>query len=144
MSFTPAPQDYDIPDTFQHWSGDEAENFVGPFFFRLLGEGELETAFRVRPEHCNSHLTLHGGISMMFADYTLCVCGIGGSQEEGVVTVSCNSEFLAPARAGDLVIGRGHVIRKTRSLVFVRSELLVNDEIILTSSATLKRVTRRV
>ena len=139
----PDPQDYGIPATFQHWAGDEAENFVGPFFFRVESEGEIVTAFRVRPEHCNSHLTLHGGISMMFADYTLCVTAIGGGSE-GVVTVSCNSEFLAPARAGDLVIGQGHVIRKTRSLAFVRTELMVADEVILTGSAVLKRVTRRV
>jgi uncharacterized protein (TIGR00369 family) len=143
MTIAPNPQDYGIPGSFQHWSGDEAENFVGPFFFRVLEEGEIETAFRLRPEHCNSHLTLHGGLSMMFADYTLCVTAIEGGQE-GVVTVSCNSEFLAPARAGDLLIGRGHVVRKTRSLVFVRSELMVGDQIILTSSAVLKRVTRRV
>ncbi len=137
----PDPEDYGIATTFQHWAGDEAENFVGPFFFRVENEQEIHTAFRVRPEHCNSHRTLHGGISMMFADYTLCVTAIGGGRD-AVVTVSCNSEFLAPARAGDLVMGQGRIIRKTRSLVFVRSELLVNDEIILTSSAVLKRVTR--
>ena len=73
----PDPVDYGIAKTFQHWPGDEAENFVGPFFFRVENAHEIQTAFRVRPEHCNSHLTVHGGISMMFADYTLCVTAIG-------------------------------------------------------------------
>lgn len=136
------PADYGLPSTFQHWQGDAAEDYVGPFFFALK-EGGVTTAFRIEPHNCNGHQTLHGGIMMMFADYTLCISAIDGSQE-GVVTVSCNSEFVAPAKAGDIVIGHGEVIRKGSSLVFVRARLEVKGRTIMTSSAVLKRVKRRV
>ncbi len=135
------PEDYGIPAHFQHWDGDQAEDSIGPFFFALQ-DGEIHTAFRVKPENCNAHRTLHGGISMMFADYTLCLAAIGGTHE-GVVTVSCNSEFVGPAHEGDLVLGRGEVIRKGRSLVFARAVLEVEGEPILTASGVLKLVTRR-
>lgn len=136
------PADFGLPSTFRHWRGDEAEDFVGPFFFSMDND-RITTAFRIQPHNCNGHQTLHGGIMMMFADYTLCIAAIEGGQE-GVVTVSCSNEFVAPAKAGDIVIGHGEIIRKGASLIFVRARLEVDGRTIMTSSGVLKRVKRRV
>jgi uncharacterized protein (TIGR00369 family) len=125
--------------------GDCAEDHNGPFFFAVESDGQTEsvtTAFKVRPENCNAHKTLHGGILMMFADYTLCIAAIGGSHE-AVVTVTCNNEFVGPAFEGDLVIGRGEVTRKGGSLIFVRAIIEVDGKPVLTSSGVVKRVKRR-
>ncbi|MBU2098520.1 MAG: PaaI family thioesterase, partial [Gammaproteobacteria bacterium] len=103
---------------------------------------KVQTAFRVRAHNCNAHKILHGGVMMMFADYTLCIAAIGGTHE-AVVTVTCNNEFVGPALDGDLVIGRGEVTRKGGSLIFVRAVLEVNGKTILTSSGVVKRVKRR-
>jgi uncharacterized protein (TIGR00369 family) len=127
-----------VPDGFRHWHGDRAEDSCGPFFFRLDGD-DIVTTFRVRPENCNAHNTLHGGILMMFADYTLCLAAIGGTHE-GVVTVTCNNEFVGPAYQGDWVTGRGEVTRKGGSLIFARAVIEANGKTILTSSGVLKRV----
>lgn len=135
------PADFGLPPRFNHWQGDEAEDFVGPFFFSN-DNGKITTAFRVQAHNCNGHRTLHGGVMMMFADYTLCIAGIEGGQE-GVVTVTCNNEFIAPAKAGDIVFGHGEVMRKGASLIFVRAYLEVAGRTILTSSAVLKRVRRQ-
>jgi uncharacterized protein (TIGR00369 family) len=139
-----SPQAFGIPEHFQHWQGDCAEDHNGPFFFAVDEEQThwVTTAFRVRAENCNAHKTLHGGILMMFADYTLCIAAIGGSQE-AVVTVTCNNEFIGPAFDGDLVIGRGEVTRKGGSLIFVRAIIEVDGKPILTSSGVVKRVKRR-
>lgn len=140
------PENFGIPAHFQHWEGDDAEDHNGPFFFAVDtgpdGVVSVQTAFRVRPQNCNAHKTLHGGILMMFADYTLCIAAIGGSHE-AVVTVTCNNEFVGPAFDGDLVIGRGEVTRKGGSLIFVRAVIEVNGTTILTSSGVVKRVKRR-
>ncbi|ALO45462.1 PaaI family thioesterase [Pseudohongiella spirulinae] len=134
-------EDFGIPAHFEHWDGDNAEDQNGPFFFCLDGNA-IQTAFRVRAENCNAHKTLHGGISMMFADYTLCLAAIGGSHD-GVLTVSCNSEFLGPAYEGELVTGHGEVLRKGKSIVFARTLLTVDDRPVLSASAVLKLVQRR-
>lgn len=132
------PADYDVPAQFQHWPGDIAEDRVGPFFFRI-DDGIVYSAFRLRQEHCNSHHSAHGGILMMFADYTLCIAANGGA-EESVATVSCNNEFVGPALAGDLICGRGEVSRRGGSLVFARVQLSVNEDVILNSSGVIKRL----
>jgi len=136
MSFK--AEDYDIPSHYRHWVGDKAEDYIGPFFFTMEGE-HPRTAFRVQEHHCNAHDSVHGGILMAFADYTLCL-GANGGESESVATVSCNSEFTAPAYKGALVQGRGEVIRRGGSMVFVRCELLVDETVVLMSSAVIKRI----
>ena len=130
------PDDYDIPADYQHWHGDRAEDFLGPFFFRVEADA-IDTAFRVEARHCNAHASLHGGVMMAFADYTLCLAANGGTQQS-VATVTCNNEFVAPAHEGDLVLGHSEVVRKGRSLVFTRGELTVDDRIILICSGVIK------
>lgn len=136
MSFK--PEDYDIPSHYQHWQGDKAEDFIGPFFFFMEGP-HSRTAFRIQEHHCNAHDSVHGGVLMSFADYTLCL-GANGGSSESVATVSCNNEFVAPAYQGELVLGQAETIRRGRSIVFVRCTLAVEDRIVLSSSAVIKRI----
>jgi uncharacterized protein (TIGR00369 family) len=135
----PDSEQYGIFGEFQHWEGDPAEDWIGPFFFRMEEESPI-TAFRIRSEHCNAHGTLHGGIMMAFTDYTLCLGANRGSNEQSVVTVTCNNEFVAPAADGELVEGRGDVIKRGRSLVFLRSTLSVGKRVILVSSGVVKLI----
>lgn len=135
---TKRPEDYGVDANYRHWEGDKAEDFIGPFFFVMDGEN-ARTAFRVQEHHCNTHDTLHGGVLMAFADYTLCICANGG-ESESVVTVSCNNEFIAPAYPGDLVEGRGELTRRGGSMVFARCQLMVGETVVLNSSAVIKQL----
>ena len=139
MSFNPA--DYDIPANYRHWVGDTAEDSIGPFFFYMDGDNP-RTAFRVQAHNCNAHNTVHGGVLMAFADYTLCL-GANGGESESVVTVTCNNEFVAPANEGDLILGEAETIRRGRSIVFMRCTLRAGEQVILTSSAVVKRSANR-
>ena len=135
---SPRPDEFDIPSHFQHWPGDNAEDSIGPFFY-FMEDGDSCTAFRAQPRNCNSHGSAHGGVLMAFADYTLCIAANGGAHRS-VVTVSQNNEFIAPVHAGDLISGRGEVVRSGGSIVFVRGELCVGDETVLICSAVIKRL----
>ena len=135
------PEDYDVPAEYRHWPGDTAEDNIGPFFFCMDGP-HPRTAFRTREEHSNAHNTIHGGILVAFADYTVCLGANGGTQESSA-TISLNTEFVAPAHAGDLLLGEGEVVRRGHSLVFVRVKLRVKNRVILTASAVIKRLRDR-
>ena len=136
MSFK--PEDFDIPSHYQHWEGDQAEDYIGPFFFYMEGP-HPRTAFRIKQHNCNAHDSVHGGVLMSFADYTLCL-GANGGSSESVATVSCSNEFIAPAYKGELIVGEAETIRRGRSIVFVRCTLAVEERVILTSSAVIKRI----
>jgi uncharacterized protein (TIGR00369 family) len=131
-------EDFGVPAEYGHWEGDRAEDTLGPFFFMMEGV-HPRTAFRVASKHCNAHDSLHGGVMMAFADYTLCL-GANGGSSESVITVSMNSEFIAPAYEGDLVRGECEVLRQGRSMVFVRCVLRTESAVIMSASAVVKRI----
>lgn len=131
-------QDHGLPPEYQHWSGDSAEDYNGPFFFRMQGD-VAHTRFRIKPQNCNAHGIVHGGVLMMFADYTLCIAALRGTHAS-VVTVTCNNEFIGPAEAGDVVEGLGEVTRRGGSLIFTRATLTANGNTILTASAVIKQL----
>ena len=134
------PEDYQIPSNYRHWKGDTAEDYIGPFFFYIDGETP-RTAFRIQEHHCNAHNSIHGGVLMAFADYTLCI-GANMGESESVATVSCNNEFVAPAYQGDLLEAECVVVRRGKSLVFTRCEVRVGAKPILNSSGVIKRIFR--
>jgi acyl-coenzyme A thioesterase PaaI-like protein len=84
--------------------------------------------------------TVHGGVLMTFADYTLCAVGKTGSDDESIVTVSLTTEFLLPATAGVWLTGTGTIHRRTGSLVFVQGRLCQGDDVVLTFSGIGKRI----
>ena len=121
---------------------DPAEDHIGPFYYRRDGAG-YAFAFLAGPEHANANNTLHGGVLMTFADYSLCMVATEGYANESCVTVSFSSEFIAAAEVGQVISCTAEVVRKTRSLVFMRGDIRAGEEILLNFSAVVKRLLPR-
>ena len=139
MNTVPAPplpgyQIYDPVDPF--------EVRAGPFFWAQRPDGTHHFVLTADVQHCNSHGIVHGGLMMTMIDLTL-VARAKRHATEQLVTVSLNSEFTAPARQGDLIEATATVVRRTRSLAFVRGELHVDGTVILSASAVLKAIGNR-
>ncbi len=117
---------------------DPAETHVGPFL-RREGPAGLEIALMVGPQHCNEHGSLHGGVQMALADYTVGATARFGTTDR-TVSVSFDAQFVDTAAQGDLVVGRAEVVRRTGSLVFVQGRLRCGDRPILAFNAVVKRL----
>lgn len=132
-----------IGEEFRHWSGDRAEDHIGPFFYLPVAPGRVETRCRVQSHHVNTYGSVHGGVLMAFADYTLCLAGIE-SEADHVVTVSATCDFVAGAREGELLLGEGEATRVAGSLAFTRAVLSVERDgrkvVLMTASGVLKRL----
>ena len=59
--------------------------------------------------------------------------------DERVATITVNSEFVAPVAMGAWVECRGAVTKLTRSLAFVRGEMTIDGEAVMTCSTVLRR-----
>ena len=129
-----------IPAGFEPAVGtDPAEDRIGPFF--LLREGErCETGLVTAAHHANSMGTVHGGVLMTFADYTLCAVGKTGSDDAHILTVSLTTEFVRSASSPAWLHGFGTITRRTGSLVFVQGRLCEGDEVVMSYSGIGKRV----
>ncbi len=71
-------------------------------------------------------------------DHTLSVIAWEANERKPCITVALDVHFLAAARAGDLVVARGRIVRQTASLVFTQGTLRVGPQDIATASAILK------
>jgi len=106
---------------------DPFEDHAGPFYRRILPSGEILCAFEAQQQHGNNSGSVHGGMLMTFADFALFALSDTGLHSP-MVTISFNAEFTAPAYVGDLVEARGDIVRRTKSLIFIRGQIFVRDE----------------
>ena len=112
-----------LPSDYQVYEYDDPfEDHVGPLGYKVV-DGTITFAFLADARHRNTAGTVHGGMLMTFADFALCLTATWDQPGEKCVTVSCNSEFVAPGRPGDLIEASGEVVRRTKSLTFVRGQV---------------------
>ncbi len=132
-----------IPEGYQlfEWV-DPFEELVGPLCFKEDPDGRVRFAFEAQPKHANTAGQIHGGMLMTFADFALCLAAIHGQPGERCVTVALNSEFTAPGQVGDFIESTAEVVRRARSLTFVRGMVTVGDRTLLNYSGIVKRLPR--
>ena len=62
---------------------------------------------------------------------------------ERCVTVSFQGDFVAAGKLGELVEARGEIVRRSRTLTFVRALIRVDDRTLMSCSAVTRRFDRR-
>ena len=79
---------------------------------------------------------------MTMIDLTMVVAA-KQNRTEMLVTVSLNTEFVDSGRSGDLIEGIGELVRRTRSLAFVRGRIFTGGRTLVNASAVLKLIQPR-
>jgi uncharacterized protein (TIGR00369 family) len=116
---------------------DPFEIHVGPAY-GAGGIPQRRYAFRVATHHCNLRGVVHGGMLMTFADLALGQAVWDVTDKAPSVTLNMQTQFIAPAREGDLVEVRPELTRRTRSMVFMRGDFTVDSEIVMTAQSVWK------
>jgi uncharacterized protein (TIGR00369 family) len=116
---------------------DPFEVHLGPVY--ETGEtGARRFLLRIDERHVNMRGVIHGGMLMTFADLALGQAVWDATGRAPSVTINMQSQFLKPARVGDMVEVLPELARKTRSLVFMRGDFRVNGEIVFSASSIWK------
>jgi uncharacterized protein (TIGR00369 family) len=116
---------------------DPFEIHVGPVFEQ--GEkGAKRFALRVDKRHVNMRGVIHGGMLMTFADAALGQAAWDACDHAPCVTLNMQSQFLAPAKEGDLIEVVPVLTRRTRSLIFLRGDFTVNGAPVYSVSSVWK------
>lgn len=132
-----------IPEGYRTVPGaNPAEDKAGPYYYRKDEDGVLHMCFIATKDHGNKNGGVHGGMLMHFADYIATMVALSGVKES-VTSVSFNSDFISYGPINSLLEGRGEVVRRTGSMVFVRGEIFTGDKTLLIFSAVLKRLKPR-
>jgi len=122
------------------WTVVETTGFihlVGPLWQRLVN-GELEYALVAQDKHHNRRGLVQGGVLMTFADRT---CGMTARTVSGkpkLATVQLDTHFVEAGKIGEILISKPRVVRSTRSLIFVSTEVTVDKRCIAMANGVFK------
>src|SRR5438552_1082426 len=122
------------------WTIVETSGFihlVGPLWHRLAG-GVHEYALITQDKHHNRRGLVQGGVLMTFADRT---CGMTARYVSGrptLATVQLDTHFVEAGKIGEVLVSKPHVVRSTRSLIFITTEVTVDKRCIAMASGVFK------
>ena len=122
------------------WSQVEATGFiqlVGPLWERSI-DGVHEYALPTADKHHNRRGLVQGGVLMTFADRT---CGMTARYITGkqtMATIQLDVHFVDAGQIGDILISRPRVVRATRSLVFITTEVTADKRCVATANGVFK------
>jgi len=122
------------------WSVVETSGFlhlIGPLWQRVV-DGEHEYALVAQDKHHNRRGLVQGGVLMTFADRT---CGMTARFVSGrptLATVQLDTHFVEAGTIGEILMSKPHVVRATRSLIFITTEVTVDKRCIAMASGVFK------
>ena len=102
--------------------------------------GRITVEFKSRPELCNLLGTIHGGILAAMLDISMsfsALCTMGG--DHVVPTIDMTTKFIAPAAPG-VIVGKGEVVHKGRSITFMEGRLFDPAGNLLTTGTATGRI----
>lgn len=134
-----------IDPTAEGWKQREGKGFmaaIGPLWSRREGDA-WAYGMIASDAHVNATGAIHGGMLMSLADQAMSILVWEAMERTPCATIQLDTQFLSAARPGDFIQARSHVLRKTRSLVFVQGTLEVGGKPILAASGIWKAMTPR-
>ena len=122
------------------WNIVDATGFIaliGPLWHRVVNDVH-EYALITEDKHHNRRGVVQGGVYMTFADRT---CGMTARYVSGspsLATVQMDTHFVDSAKIGEILISKPRVVRATRSLIFITTEVTADDRCIAMASGVFK------
>lgn len=112
---------------------------VGPLWTRREGDA-WAYAFLAEARHTNPAGVVHGGMLTTLVDHALSTIAWEANQRQPCMTIQLDMQFVGSVRPGQLVVARGHIVRQTGSLIFMRGSLSIEDSEVAVASMILKCV----
>ena len=113
---------------------------LGPLLSRPEGDSWVY-GLALDSRHLNPGGIVHGGTLTALMDHALSTLAWAHSDKTPCVTVQLNTSFLRAAKAGQVLSARGKVTHSTGSMLFLDGTLHIDDVLIATGQAVMKRLT---
>jgi acyl-coenzyme A thioesterase PaaI-like protein len=112
-------------------------HLVGPFWQRIV-DGVPQYALIAQDKHHNRRGVVQGGVLMTFADRC---CGMSARYVSGrqtLATAQMDVQFIDAGKIGEILYSVPRVVRVTRSLIFVTTDITAGDRCVATASGVFK------
>ncbi|MBB3713785.1 uncharacterized protein (TIGR00369 family) [Limimaricola variabilis] len=121
-----------------------AQRLIGYVLDVGQSDGRARCHLTVTADHTNRHGMLHGGIVATILDNAMGATGSLSRDPGGrypFLTISLNTQYLAPAREGEALVAVGRITGGGRKILFIEGELRGGDDrLIATATGVFKPV----
>ena len=110
----------------------------GGLLFRTISENEYEFKVTINENHLNAAGITHGGFIAAFVDAGAGSAAHRVANGNPCVTISLELKFISPVQLGQELVGKTKIQKKTKSMVFLTSELTAANKIVAVASGIWK------
>ena len=110
----------------------------GGIMFRNISDTEYEFKSTINENHLNAAGITHGGFIAAFVDAGAGTAAHRSAGNSPCVTISLELKFISAVKLGQELIGNTKIQKKTKTMVFLTSELTTGNRIVATASGIWK------
>jgi len=126
-----------IPDGWVLRPNRAFATMVGPFYVAPGGDPP-GAGFLADERHGNKRGVVHGGMVATAFDVALGNASWDASGQKPCATVQLNVNFIGALKLGEFAFVRSETVKATRSLIFLRGTMTVDDRVIATADGVWK------
>ena len=106
----------------------------GGLLFRTISENEYEFKVTINENHLNAAGITHGGFIAAFVDAGAGTAAHKVANGNPCVTISLELKFISSVQLGQELVGKTKIQKKTKSMVFLTSELTTANKTVAVAS----------
>ena len=110
----------------------------GGLLFRTISENEYEFKATINENHLNAAGITHGGFIAAFVDAGAGSAAHRVANGNPCVTISLELKFISSVQLGQELVGKTKIQKKTKSMVFLTSELTTANKTVAVASGIWK------
>ena len=110
----------------------------GGLLFKTISENEYEFKVTINENHLNAAGITHGGFIAAFVDAGAGTAAHRVATGNPCVTISLELKFISSVQLGQELVGKTKIQKKTKSMVFLTSELTTANKTVAVASGIWK------
>ena len=111
---------------------------IGDLSFKKIDETNFEYSIKILESFLNTGGMAHGGFIATIADTGMGNAAHISAGNKRCVTINLDIKFISAGKLNEKLIGKVKILKKTKSLVFISSEVFASEKIVATASGTWK------
>ena len=111
---------------------------IGDLSFKKINETNFEFNIKVLENFLNTGGIAHGGFIATIADTGMGNAAHIAAGNKRCVTINLDIKFISAGKLNEKLVGKVKILKKTKTLVFISSEIFASEKIVATASGIWK------
>ena len=111
---------------------------IGDLSFKKINDSDFEFSIKVIESFLNTGGIAHGGFIATIVDTGMGNAAHIAAGNKRCVTINLDIKFISAGKLNETLVGKVKILKRTKTLVFINSEIFCAEKIVATASGTWK------